>query len=92
MNASVAVVIPTHNHAHFLAAAIDSVLAQTVPPAEVIVVDDGSRDDPAKVTRHYPLVKLIQQSSQGVSAARNAGVAAAASEYLGSGLIARRAR
>lgn len=82
MNASVAVVIPTHNHAHFLAAAIDSVLAQTVPPAEVIVVDDGSRDDPAKVTRHYPLVKLIQQSSQGVSAARNAGVAAAASEYL----------
>ena len=57
MAARVAVIIPTYNHAHYLAAAIDSALAQTVPPAEVIVVDDGSRDDPAAVTARYPTVK-----------------------------------
>ncbi|MBS0490533.1 MULTISPECIES: glycosyltransferase family A protein [unclassified Phenylobacterium] len=82
MAARVAVIIPTYNHAHYLAAAIDSALAQTVPPAEVIVVDDGSRDDPAAVTARYPTVKLIRQENQGLSAARNTGMRAADSEYL----------
>jgi len=82
MSASVAVIIPTYNHAHYLAAAIESALGQTAPPSEVIVVDDGSRDDPAAVTAAYPSVKLIRQENQGLSAARNTGMRAASSEYL----------
>ena len=85
MAARVAVIIPTYNHAHYLAAAIDSALAQTVPPAEVIVVDDGSRDDPAAVTARYPKVKLIRQENQGLSAARNAGAAVGSGVVRGSG-------
>lgn len=82
MSSTVAVIIPTYNSAHYLAAAIESALGQTSPPHEIIVVDDGSRDDPAAVTAAYPSVKLLRQTNQGVSAARNTGVAAATSDYL----------
>lgn len=82
MTSSVAVIIPTYNHAHYLAAAIESSLGQTTPPQEVIVVDDGSKDDPAAVTTRYPSVKLIRQENQGLSAARNTGMRASSSEYL----------
>ncbi|WP_312163647.1 glycosyltransferase family A protein [Phenylobacterium sp.] len=82
MTSSVAVIIPTYNHAHYLAAAIESSLKQTPPPREVIVVDDGSRDDPAAVTALYPSVKLIRQENQGLAAARNTGMRASSSQYL----------
>lgn len=82
MSSSVAVIIPTYNHAHYLAAAIESALGQTTPPREVIVVDDGSKDDPAAVTARYPSVKLVRQENQGLSAARNTGMRASSSEYL----------
>lgn len=80
---SVTIVITTYNHAHYLAAALDSVFAQTVPATEVIVVDDGSRDDPAAVVARYPGVRLIRQQNQGLSGARNTGIAAATSRYIG---------
>jgi glycosyltransferase involved in cell wall biosynthesis len=74
----VAVVIPAFNGGEFVEAAIDSVLQQTSPPAEIIVVDDGSTDDTpervSEVSRSYPRVRLLRQPNQGVSAARNAGV------------------
>lgn len=79
---SVAVVITTYDHAHFLGTAIDSVLAQTVPAAEVIVVDDGSHDDPARITRDHPGVRLIRQANAGLAAARNTGWQAATSELV----------
>ena len=75
-------IIPTYNCARYLAAAIESAVAQTTPPSEIIVVDDGSSDDPAAVTAAYPMVTLLRQTNRGVSAARNAGVAAASSDYL----------
>lgn len=80
--ADVAVVIPTYNHAHFLAAAIGSVLAQTYRPREIIVVDDGSSDDPAEVTSTFSGVRLIRQENRGLAAARNAGLRASAAGHL----------
>ncbi len=69
----VSVVIPTYNHAHFLGEAIESAQAQAGVPTEVIVVDDGSEDDPAAVVRRYPGLRLIRQENSGLSAARNTG-------------------
>ena len=70
----VSVVIPCYNQAHFLGEAIESVLSQTYPRHEIVVVDDGSTDDTAEVACRYPEVRLIRQENGGLSAARNAGL------------------
>jgi glycosyltransferase involved in cell wall biosynthesis len=72
--ATVAVVITTFNHAHFLADAVKSVLAQTRPAEKIIVVDDGSTDDPATVVAQFPTVQFMQQRNRGLAAARNTGL------------------
>jgi glycosyltransferase involved in cell wall biosynthesis len=77
----VAVVIPCYQQAQFLPDAIESALAQTEPPAEVIVVDDGSTDDTREVAGRYP-VRYIGQENRGVSAARNAGLAASSAPLV----------
>src|SRR5918994_3496665 len=73
--ALVSVVIPCYNQAHFLGEAIESVLAQSHPNFELIVVDDGSPDNTTEVAARYPEVRLIRQENQGLSAARNSGLA-----------------
>ena len=74
----VSVVIPTYNYGHFVCDAIDSALAQTYAPVEVIVVDDGSTDDTReRVGRYGGRVRYIHQPNQGLSAARNTGIRAA---------------
>jgi glycosyltransferase involved in cell wall biosynthesis len=73
-NATVGVVITTFNHARFLGEAIASVLAQTRRPDEIIVVDDGSTDDPAAVVGDFLGVRVIRQENRGLSAARNTGL------------------
>ena len=70
MTDPVAVVIPTYNHSRFLADAIASVERQTVPAAEIIVVDDGSTDHPEHVVAQFPGVRLIRQDNKGLAAAR----------------------
>src|SRR6266404_3644436 len=79
---SVTVVITTYNHAHFLGEALVSVVGQSYPPSQIIVVDDGSRDDPAQVVRMYDGVQYIRIEHRGPSATRNAGLAAARGEYI----------
>jgi glycosyltransferase involved in cell wall biosynthesis len=79
---TVAIIITSYNHAHFLDAAIRSALAQTVPPDEIIVVDDGSTDRPEEVTARFAGVRLIRQPNAGLAAARNTGWRAAASDHL----------
>lgn len=75
MPKSVSVVIPTYNYGRFIVAAIRSVLEQTRPPSEIVVVDDGSTDDTAAVVGAFgDAVRYIQQDNAGVCAARNRGV------------------
>ncbi len=75
--------IPAYNAELFLENAIRSVLAQTFPPLEIIVVDDGSTDGTARVAQAFAeRVRLIRQPNGGPSSARNAGVAAARGEWV----------
>jgi glycosyltransferase involved in cell wall biosynthesis len=76
------VVIPTYNYARFLGEAIESALAQTYPSVEIIVVNDGSTDDPAAVVEMFGNVGLITQANKGLSAARNAGLAECRGELV----------
>jgi hypothetical protein len=69
----ISVVIPCFDQGRFLADALDSVLAQTRPPCEIIVVDDGSHDDTSVVASRYAQVRCLRQRRRGLAAARNAG-------------------
>jgi glycosyltransferase involved in cell wall biosynthesis len=82
-NMSVSVIIPTYNRAHTLPRAIDSVLSQTLAPLEIIVVDDGSVDDTARLMHErYDQYDYHQQANQGVSSARNRGIDKARGEWI----------
>jgi glycosyltransferase involved in cell wall biosynthesis len=78
------VVVPAYNAQATVISAVRSVLAQTRPNLEVIVVDDGSTDATAEVVKRIDddRVRLISQSNLGLPAARNAGVTAARGEYI----------
>ncbi len=79
----VSVILPVYNGERHLREALDSVLRQTHPVAELIVVDDGSTDDTAALVRAYgPPVRYLHQANRGVGSAYNTGVAAASSEFL----------
>lgn len=80
----ISVVVPLYNKAVSVREAIDSVLAQSFTQWEMIVVDDGSRDDGASVVTSYQdaRIVLVQQANAGVAAARNTGVARASGELV----------
>ncbi|OGQ86083.1 MAG: glycosyl transferase family A [Deltaproteobacteria bacterium RIFOXYD12_FULL_56_24] len=74
----VSVIIPTYNRAGFLSQAIDSVISQTYPNFELIVVDDGSTDEtPALLASYGKSLIVLRQENRGPAAARNAGIRAA---------------
>jgi len=77
------IIIPVYNGAATLARAIESVLAQSWPAHEIIVVDDGSTDNSLRVAKDFSTqVHVIHQTNAGVSAARNRGAAAATGDWL----------
>lgn len=78
---NVSIVIANYNYARFLGEAIESALAQTHPPLEVIVVDDGSTDDSVAVAKRYP-VRIIEKANEGVARTRNRGAREARGEYV----------
>lgn len=81
---SVSVIIPTFNRSRSIGKAIESVLAQTVPVYEVIVVDDGSTDETPEILAGYgDRIIVIRQENRGVSAARNVGMQRATGEWIG---------
>jgi glycosyltransferase involved in cell wall biosynthesis len=78
----VSVVIPCWNQARFLGDALESIRSQSHTPLEIVVVDDGSTDDPGAVVSRYPGVRLFRQPNRGRCAARNAGAARARGQFL----------
>jgi glycosyltransferase involved in cell wall biosynthesis len=79
----ISVIIPAWNAERHISRAIRSVLAQTRPADEIIVVDDGSTDGTAEAVQTFgQAVRLIQQPHAGVSVARNTGIAAARGQWM----------
>jgi glycosyltransferase involved in cell wall biosynthesis len=78
------VLIPLYNKAPYIQRALDSVYAQTYQPSEILIVNDGSTDGSDEIVRRQasPLIRMLDQPNQGVSVARNNGLAAAAHPYV----------
>ncbi len=80
---TVSVIIPAYNAARYVTRAVESALAQTHPPLEILVVDDGSKDDTREVVRRMPSpVRLIEKENGGPASARNLGASQARGEWL----------
>lgn len=80
---NISVIIPAWNAERHIGRAIGSVLAQSRPAEEIIVVDDGSTDGTAQAVRAFgKAVRLIEQPNAGVSVARNTGIAAATGNWI----------
>lgn len=83
MPSTISCIVPVYNGARFLAEALDSILAQSLPPAEIIVVDDGSTDATAAVVDAYAAkVRYVHQQNAGPASARNHGIRLAKGEFL----------
>ena len=81
---NISVIIPNYNYGRYLRQAIDSALGQTLPPHEVIVVDDGSTDNTDEILADYQdRIKVARQQNQGVATARNKGAGIATGDLLG---------
>jgi len=86
MSPLVSVIVPLHNAAPFIGEALESVIASTYRPIEVVVVDDGSTDDSLPIAQAFakmhPEVRVLHQPNAGVSAARNHAICEARGEYI----------
>jgi len=79
---TVSVAVPCYNGAAFLAATLDSLLTQTRPADEILVVDDGSTDGSREVAANYPVRLLVHQENAGLAAARNTALEAATGDVI----------
>ena len=83
MENRVSVIIPTLNRRELIQRALDSVLCQTHPIHEIIVVDNGSTDKTVPMlNENYPSVKILKEKKPGVSSARNKGIISAEGDWL----------
>ncbi len=82
----VSVVVPAHNAEKTLARLLDSLLAQSYPAMQIVLIDDGSRDRTGEIAREYAgrdsRITVISQEASGVSAARNRGMKICKGKYL----------
>ncbi|GAB3195607.1 glycosyltransferase involved in cell wall biosynthesis [Pontibacter aydingkolensis] len=86
MSPSISVIVPCHNQAQFLTEALESLLLQTYPNWECIIVNDGSKDNTEEVALHYTSIdkrfQYLYSSNKGVSLARNSGIDLAKGEFI----------
>ena len=82
----ISVIVPCYNQGIYLKETIQSALASTYRPLEIIIINDGSTDDSLELARvletQHPEVRVLDQANGGVTKARNAGIAAAKGEYI----------
>jgi len=79
----VSCIVPAYNSQRFIREALESIFAQSRPPAEVIVVDDGSTDGTSDIVKRFrPRVRYLFQNTAGPSATRNAGIIAAGQAFV----------
>ncbi|MBN3039545.1 MAG: glycosyltransferase family 2 protein [Candidatus Omnitrophica bacterium] len=78
----VSVIMSIYNGERFLGQALESIFKQTYRPFEVIVVDDGSSDNSAKVIQSFPRVKYFYQTNSGAGAARNFGISKSRGDFI----------
>src|SRR4051812_31179197 len=81
-NPSVSVIIAVKNGERFLRDCLESVLAQTFQPVEIIVIDGHSTDSTPAIARSFPQVRYLLQSAPGLSAAYNQGIQGASGELI----------
>jgi glycosyltransferase involved in cell wall biosynthesis len=80
---SISVVIPAFNAESYIERALDSILQQTSPADEIIVVDDGSTDQTAvKIKKYEPYITYLYQKNSGANEARNLGIQRAAADWI----------
>jgi glycosyltransferase involved in cell wall biosynthesis len=79
---TVAIVVNTYDQVHYLGDALQSCMRQTIRPSELLLVDDGSHDNPEHVVRQFPEFQIYRQENAGLSAARNAGLARISSKFI----------
>lgn len=86
MKNAISVVIPSYNHEKYIYDSVMSVVNQSVPPAEIVIVDDGSTDKTVdickKISAQYPIVRIFEQENQGAHNALNRGIEMAQGEYI----------
>jgi len=84
MRPTFSVILPVYNRAHLLERALESVLTQSLQDFEIVVVDDGSHDDPQSVVEAIgdSRIRFVRQDNQGGGAARNTGIALAGGHYI----------
>jgi glycosyltransferase involved in cell wall biosynthesis len=80
---TLSIVIPVYNEQAYLRGCLDSIASQTVKPAEVIVVDNNSKDNSRSIAASYDFVKVIPEKRQGIEYARNKGFDTAKSDIIG---------
>ncbi len=79
----ISVVVPSFNAGPWIAASLDSILGQTLPPGEVVVVDDGSTDDTPRILAAYgDRIRMVRAAHGGLAAARNLGLAVATGDWI----------
>lgn len=86
MDELVSVIVPIYNATAYLADCIDHLISQTYKNIEIILVNDGSKDNSGEICKQYTIrdsrIKYLEQENSGVGAARNAGLKIATGQYV----------